>query len=333
MSIRTAIAIDLGGTQLRVALFADSQLLRRAALPTDVAGGPTGVFDQINQLIGQIRGDTRMDSITGIGMSCAGPIDTPNGIVTCIPTLPGWDGLPLARVLADSTGLPARIENDGIAAALGEWRHGAGRGVGNMIYLSVSTGIGGGAVTDGRLMHGHKGIAAHIGHMRLAQDGPRCNCGAIGCFEAFAAGPALRRRAAKVAQNGSSAFLTKVAQTGNPEVKHVFEGARAGDRRCRQLVTEEAVYLGQGITSAIHVLSPERVIIGGGLSNGFDLLENGIRKVIRRDALPAFRSVPVLRASLGDDSGLWGAASMVLAPEANAPVAIATAPEIGMRPD
>ena len=333
MSGRTAIAIDLGGTQLRAALFADAQLLRRAALPTDVSGGPAGVFDQINQLIGQIRGDKRMDSIIGIGMSCAGPIDTTNGIVTRIPTLPGWNGLPLARALADRTGLPARIENDSIAAALGEWQHGAGKGVGNMVYLSVSTGIGGGAVTDGQLMHGHKGMASHIGHMRLAQDGPRCNCGAIGCFEALAAGPALRQRAAAVAQDGGSAFLGKVAQTGSLEVKHVFEGARAGDSHCRQLVAEEALYLGQGITSAIHILSPERVIMGGGLSNGFDLLEDGIHAVIRRDAMPAFKNVPVLRAALGGDSGLWGAASMVLTPEASAPVTTATAPATDLEPD
>lgn len=315
MAARRVIAIDLGGTQLRVALFAEDRLLRRDALATDVTGGPTAIFNQIRTLIDSVCGSDGMAGIIGIGMSCAGPIDTDSGTVTRIPTLPGWDGLPLARELGDRTGLPARVENDGIAAALGEWRHGAGKGVRNMIYLTVSTGIGGGAVTDGRLMRAHKGMAAHIGHMRLAQDGPRCHCGAIGCFEALAAGTALQQRAALATRDGSSPFLATAAQRGRVEARHVFDGARAGDERCRQLIAEEAMYLGQGITSAIHMFSPERVIMGGGLSNGFDLLEKGIHDVIHHDAMPPFRTVPVIRAALGGDSGLWGAASMVLTPD------------------
>ncbi|MGC6519539.1 MAG: ROK family protein [Candidatus Puniceispirillaceae bacterium] len=315
MPARRVIAIDLGGTQLRAALFAEDKLVRRAALPTDVKGGPAGVFEQIGRLIDEIRGSETSDGIIGVGMSCAGPIDTDSGTVTRIPTLPGWDGLPLARELGEHVGLPARVENDGIAAALGEWRHGAGRGVDNMVYLTVSTGIGGGAIADGGLVHGHRGMAAHIGHMRLAQDGPRCNCGTIGCFEALAAGTALQQRAAAAAQDGSSPFLAKVAQAGDPEARHVFDGARAGDGHCRKLIAEEAMYLGQGITSAIHMFSPERVIMGGGLSNGFDLLGDGIHKVIQSEAMPPFRTVPVVRAALGGDSGLWGAASMVLQPK------------------
>ena len=315
MSARRVIAIDLGGTQLRAALFAEDRVLQRSALPTDVASGPAGVFEQISRLTDQICGADGMADIIGIGMSCAGPIDTASGQVTRIPTLPGWDGLPLAQALSDHIGLPARVENDGIAAALGEWRHGAGQGVSNMVYLTVSTGIGGGVIVDGRLLHGHRGMAAHIGHMRLAQDGPECNCGTIGCFEALAAGTALQKRAAVAAQDASSPFLAEVAQAERVEARHVFDGARAGDERCWHLLAEEAEYLGQGITSAVHAFSPERVVIGGGLSNGFDLLEDGITRVIRRDAMPPFRDVKAVRAGLGDDSGLWGAASMVLHPE------------------
>ena len=138
-------------------------------------------------------------TITGIGLSLAGPIDTESAVVTRIPTLPGWDGLPVAQALSERTGLPARVENDGIAATLGEWRYGAGRGVSNIVYLTVSTGIGGGAVVDGRLLHGRKGIAGHLGHMRMAQDGAVCPCGTTGCFEALASGSALRDRAVDAA--------------------------------------------------------------------------------------------------------------------------------------
>jgi glucokinase len=176
----------------------------------------------------------------------------------------------------------------------------------NIVYLTVSTGIGGGAVVDGRLLHGRKGIAGHLGHMRMAQDGPVCPCGTTGCFEALASGTALRDRAVDAATG--SGFLSDIPDI---DARHVFEGARAGDRTCIDLLALEAMYLGQGITSVIHMFSPDRVIMGGGVSNGFDLLDGGIHEVIRRDAMPPFRDVPVMKAGLGGDSGLFGAASLV----------------------
>jgi glucokinase len=318
MSANTAIAIDLGGTQLRVALVEGNRLLERAALPTDTAAGPAGILLQINrlvdQLIGQVSGRTRAN-IAGIGMSCAGPINTETGTATDIPTLPGWNDFPLCEELSRQTGLPARVENDGIAAALGEWRHGAGRGARNMVYLTVSTGIGGGAVVDGRLLRGHKGIAGHIGHMKMAQDGPVCHCGVVGCFEALASGTALQQRAMAAMEAATSPYLAASAERGAVDARNVFDGARAGDAHCLNLVADEAMYLGQGITSAIHMFSPERVVLGGGVSHGFDLLALGIHDVIRRDAMMPFRTVPVVAAELGDDSGLMGAATLILDPK------------------
>ncbi|MEE3025599.1 MAG: ROK family protein, partial [Pseudomonadota bacterium] len=126
MSTDAVIAVDIGGTQVRVALFRDDRLHQRAALPTDVRGGPSGVMDQIDALIEQVAAKDDRKTITGIGLSLAGPIDTESAVVTRIPTLPGWDGLPVAQALSERTGLPARVENDGIAATLGEWRYGAG---------------------------------------------------------------------------------------------------------------------------------------------------------------------------------------------------------------
>ena len=310
MSTDAVIAVDIGGTQVRVALFRDDRLHQRAALPTDVRGGPSGVMDQIDALIEQVAAKDDRKTITGIGLSLAGPIDTESAVVTRIPTLPGWDGLPVAQALSERTGLPARVENDGIAATLGEWRYGAGRGVSNIVYLTVSTGIGGGAVVDGRLLHGRKGIAGHLGHMRMAQEGSTCSCGTVGCFEALASGSALSQRAAATAD--MSDHLAGIAQSRAVDARDVFEGARAGDSHCLHLVGEEAMYLGQGITSVIHIFSPDRVVMGGGVSNAFDQLEPGIHDVIRRDAMTPFRTVPVVKSALGDDSGLFGAARLVL---------------------
>ena len=197
-------------------------------------------------------------------------------------------------------------------AAFGEWRHGAGQGLRHFVYVTVSTGIGGGAVVDGRLLHGRKGMAAHVGHMRLAQDGPRCACGATACFEALASGTALGKRARQVAKEHPSGFLGRVSQGGEVEARHVIEGAHAGDRSCIELVEEEARYLGQGFTSLIHLFSPELVVMGGGVSQAFDLLKAGIHNVIRADAIESFREINVVPAELGDNAGLVGASAMIL---------------------
>ena len=305
MAGETVIAIDIGGTQLRLALFAGDRLLDREAVPTDTDGGPSGVLDQIDSLIDRVCPGPARERVSGIGLALAGPIDTETGTVTRIPTLPGWDGLPVRETLSRRTGIPAFVENDAIAATLGEWRQGAGRGAQNIVYLTVSTGIGGGAVVDGRLLRGRMGIAGHLGHIRMTQEGPSCHCGAVGCFEALASGSALRARARQAASQGG--FLAAQATI---DASHVFAGARAGDDLCRDLVAQEAMYLGQGITAAIHMFSPDRVIMGGGLSKEFDQLAAGIHDIIQRDAMLPFRTVRVVKAALGDDSGLVGAACL-----------------------
>jgi glucokinase len=305
------IAIDLGGTQVRAALFEGERILGRAAARTDVHGGPAAVMEQIEHLAAQACADAGRKAIQGVGICSAGPLDTEAGVILGIPTIPGWENFPIRHELSRRMGLEVLVENDAIAAAFGEWRRGAGRGLNHMAYVTVSTGIGGGAVIDGRLIRGNRGMAAHFGHIRLAQDGPRCACGAIGCFEALASGTALGLRARKAAGAFPATFLGRAASGGDVGASHVIDGARAGDPICLSLVSEEARYLGQGMTSIIHALSPQRVVMGGGLSSAFDLLEGGIRDVIASDAMPPFRAVRVVRAEMGDNSGLSGVAAMV----------------------
>lgn len=306
------IAIDLGGTQVRVALFSDGEILKRSALPSDGASGPTGILHQIETLVEKVTEGIKRSDILGVGLSTAGPVDTVAGFALGIPTLPGWKDFPIRSELANRLGLPASIENDAIAATLGEWRHGAGRNIQNLVYVTVSTGIGGGVVVDGRLLHGRKGMAAHIGHMRIAQQGPKCSCDAIGCFEAFASGTALAKRASDAARHQQSGYLRAIAQDGVVGAIDVFNGANAGDEQCMSLVEEEAKYLGQGITSLLHLFSPERVILGGGISQNFEMLEPGIQAVIQVEAMDPFKDVAIVQSLLGDDSGLVGAATMVL---------------------
>jgi glucokinase len=165
-------------------------------------------------------------------------------------------------------------------APVAAWRH--------LVYVTVSTGVGGGVVVDGRLLHGRRGMAGHVGHLRMALEGPVCSCGTIGCFEAFAAGTALGRRARQAATMHPEGLLGIWSASQMIEARHVVEGARQGDPTCLALLREEAAYLGAGFTSLIHLFSPERIIMGGGVSQAFDLMIDDIHAVIRRDATEPF---------------------------------------------
>jgi glucokinase len=306
-----AIGIDLGGTQARVALVLGGEVVRRSTERTDVAGGPAAVLRQFKTMIGEICSEDERRALRAVGICAPGPLDTETGTVLHIPTLPGWEDFPLRDVLRSELGLPVLVENDAIAAVYGEWKFGAGRGLRHLVFVTVSTGIGGGAVVDGRLLHGRRGMAAHIGHVRMAPEGPRCSCGATACFEAFAAGTALARRAREESLNPGG-FLAEVASERAVETKDIVTGAREGDDACLALLAQEAEYLGRGFTGLIHLFSPDRVIMGGGVSNAFDLMSDRIHAVIRRDAMQPFKDVPVVRAELGDNAGLVGAASLAL---------------------
>lgn len=307
---RRAIGIDLGGTQLRVALVDDAgTVLKRAATRTDVPGGPKAVMAQFKALVAEITDGESLGSISGVGVCAPGPLDSATGTFIHIPTLPGWEDFPLRDELAEALGTRVVVEGDAIAACYGEWHFGAGKGLQHLLYVTVSTGIGGGVISDGRLLHGRRGMTSHVGHFRMAMNGPRCSCGAIGCFEAFAAGTALDKRARQAALDHPESLLARLA---SPTAGDVVEAARQGDAVASRLTDEEADYLGEGLTSLIHLYSPERVIIGGGVSNGFDLMETRIHAVIRNTAMPSFRDVPVVKAGLGDNAGLVGAAALLL---------------------
>ncbi|MEY2874203.1 MAG: glucokinase [Pseudomonadota bacterium] len=307
-----AIGIDLGGTQVRAALVApDGRLLARAATPTDTEGGPRAVVEQIRQLVASVSEGHAPSDLAGIGVCAPGPLDGEAGVVLGIPTLPGWTNIPLVAWLQAALQLPVLLENDGVGAAIGEWRFGAGRGLENFVYVTVSTGIGGGVIADGRVLRGRRQLAAHVGHMTTAPDGEICRCGNRGCWEAQAAGPALARLARRAAARHPDSCLAALGDA--LDAASVVHAARDGDALARQLIAQEAAHLGLGIVNLLHLYSPERIVLGGGVAQGFDLLHPGIAQEIARRALPPFRDVPVVQAQRGQDAGLVGAASLMLA--------------------
>lgn len=295
-----AIAIDLGGTQIRVGLVDRAgNILERESTFTESKADAVTIVGQIGALVDAVKAKAKGKAILGVGVSSPGPIDTITGMTHFLPTLSGFGEFPLRDALSHRLNTPVKLENDGIAAAIGEWRFGAGRGLRNLVYVTVSTGIGGGVIVDNHVMRGRKGMAGHVGHMSILQDGTRCACGNLGCIEAYAAGPAFAARAARV-----------LAKPDLP-VQEVFTLARQGNAAARDLVADEARLLGIGFTSLLHLYSPDMLIMGGGLSNEFEMLYPMINAYIQENAMAGFKSVPLVKARLGGNSGLIGAASLV----------------------
>jgi len=309
---KVALAFDLGGTELRAALIDDTGgLLSFSSLSTNATGGPAAVIRQIERLAETVLAETPGLSPIGIGIGAPGPLDPDAGVVIAAPTLVGWHEVPLAEILQNHFRLPVRLENDANAAALGEWRYGAGRGAGSMVFVTVSTGIGGGVIADGRILHGRRGLAAEIGHMTITSEGERCFCGAVGCFEAVASGTALGRRATARTRPLDGSLLRKLAADAEVTGRHVVEAARTGDADALALLTDEARWLGIGFTNLLHLYSPDMLVMGGGISHGFDLLHDQMVATVRERAMPAYRDVPIVAAQLGRHAGLIGAASLI----------------------
>lgn len=307
------LAIDIGGTKLAAGVVdAGGRILARGEVPTIAAEGPTRVLERIvglgKDLLG--RSAVSVDAARRIGVGCAGPVDRLAGLVLDPPNLPGWTRVALVDHLQQAFGLPVILENDANAAALGEFRYGAGKGTRSLVYLTVSTGIGGGIVLDGKIWHGLNDAAGEIGHMTIAPDGPLCGCGNHGCLEAFASGPSIARRAREALAGGRPTRLRGVPSLTAADVVRL---AREGDEVACEVWEETVRYLSLGVAAAITILAPERVVIGGGVTEAGEFLFEPLRREVRsRVKLVPMESIPILPAGLGRDVGILGAAAVAL---------------------
>ncbi len=309
------VAVDLGGTQIRVALSdLDGNFLRRVACPTEASQGLEAVLRRLVARIQEVRQGIRDDDLLGVGVGSPGPVDALGGMIISPPNLPGWNEVPLRDILEQRLSLPVRLANDANAAALGEWAFGAGRGHQNVVYVTISTGVGGGVISEGRLLLGHRGLAVEVGHMTLQPDGPRCNCGNHGCWEALASGTAIARQGAEAVRAGRSALLSELCD-GAPEdvdARLVGEAAGRGDPAAQEIIERAAFYCGVGVGNLLHLYSPELVLIGGGVSRLGDVLFSAVRRVARERVMPPYRGVPIEPAALEADVGLLGTVALFL---------------------
>jgi len=295
-------AIDIGGTKIAAGMVDENGGIRcRVESPTEPERG----FEQgVRRIAAMLRDASRGAGapISGIGVGCTGPVDPFTGIVGKVDFLPGWEGGNLMDGLGKEFEVPVAVENDADAAALGEAGWGTGRGKRHFIYVTVSTGIGGGIILDGKLYRGVDGAHPEIGHHVIDPAGPLCFCGAHGCWERLASGPSMVEwlKSELLPQERSRAAL---------DAKDICDRAMRGDALCGKAVEREAFYLGLGLANLITLFTPDAIALGGGVMKSAHLFLDRAREVIRQNCgLVPFEKTELLLASLGPDTALAGAA-------------------------
>lgn len=312
MSQDHVIAVDLGGTNIRVAVIdRQGNMSHKSRIPTHASDGPDAVIGRIAQLINQVVNEAQLDDDIPVGVASPGPLNPRTGVVHYTPNLPGWRDVPLIDTLAGQINRPATLANDGNAATLGEARFGSARGVRNLVYLALGTGIGGGVITEGVLVDGKNGLGAEIGHTLVSVDGPRCTCGAVGCLEAYASGWAIQFEAERVCTTADGDTMKRLAEGGTVHAGVVAEAARQGDPAAQFILNRAGRALGAAIGSFINMFDPEMVVIGGGVAALGELLIGPARDVVAGYSFYDMRKgVDITYSSLGGDTGVYGAGAL-----------------------
>ena len=303
----TFVAVDIGGTHIRAAAYETDNLTPLTHKRTRSYAKDPGTFERLVKAIESAWPEDR--SIKAIGMAAPGPLDPLSGVVLATPNIPEWINFPVTDKLSKHFGVPAYLDNDANLAALGEWKFGAGRGHHDVLYLTISTGIGGGVIINDRLLHGYHGLAAELGHVIVLAGGPVCSCGFEGHLEALAAGPAIVRYVREQLEAG---IKSELSSADNLNAYDVAEAAKRGDALARSAYARAGEYLGIGVASFLHTFDPSIVIFGGGVSQSGPLLFEPFEASLRAHVFnPRYlENLEITTAALGDDAGLLGALAL-----------------------
>ncbi len=300
------LTIDVGGTRLRVASFRQGSNRPEQVKRISTQSEKGDVFSRLIKLI-----DSTLppEPVMAIAVACPGPVNPEEGIVYSMPNIPGWTNFPIVEYLHQEYKVPVFVENDANLAALGEWTYGAGQGYDDLIYITISTGVGGGVISAGRLLSGSHGLAAELGHVIVDPRGPLCSCGQHGHLEAIASGPAIVRSVKKGLSAGRKSILSRETEI---TAREVVTAARQGDELAREVITNVAVHLGRAMASFLHVFNPSILIFGGGVSRSgpllFDPMKAALRKLVMNEAYLV--DLKITTAKLGDNAGLLGALAL-----------------------
>ncbi len=304
------VGVDLGGTKIATALLnRNGEVLRQVRYQTTQFKSASEVIDCIVQSIAEVRAGL---PILGIGVASPGTVDMQKGVILNGTNLPEWIEIPLQHEIEKRTGVQVKVVNDANAAAWGEYYTGAGKKSKTMVYVTISTGIGSGIVLDGKLLLGSNSFAGELGHTMIDQNGPRCSCGQFGCWEAYASGTAIARFATDAASRTYSLITELAAEEGiSIGAKHLFKAARLGDKVACEIVDEVTSYIASGLKNVVHTFNPDCIVIGGGVSlAGEDLFEPVLEKTKSLVMGPYRDTFKLIAATLGDDVGVVGAATL-----------------------
>ncbi len=290
------LAIDVGGTNIKFGVVEDGIVKESGTIPTEADLGRDFVLGKIIDII---RAHSK--EVKSAGVAIAGLVEHREGIVFAPPNLPGWDNVKLREIIKRETGFESYILNDANAFAIGEWKYGAGHGKDNVIAITLGTGVGGGIIVQGKLLVGATHFAGEIGHMIIDPSGSSCNCGQRGCWETYLGSVYFMRRV-------KSYYERENLHLDDYTPKTLYNLAKEGDYKALDLWREYGEYLGIGLTNLIHIFDPDVVVIGGGISNAFDLFIESCMDVLS-DRVMGFsrRKVQIERAKLGDSASILGA--------------------------
>jgi glucokinase len=297
------VALDIGGTQIRVAVFPQNAttpiILRRTA----TLGMQDGVFERMTTLIDSVW---PKEPVEAISIAAPGPLDPRTGTIISTPNIPAWTNYPLAKLLSNRYQIPAYLGNDANLAALGEWKYGAGQGHHDVLYLTISTGIGGGVISSDLLIEGCHGMAAELGHITVLPGGPVCSCGVTGHLEAVASGPAIAKFVLQQITLGRKSLLNNTREL---TARDVSESAKQGDELAIEAFSRAGNFIGQAVADFLHIFNPSIVILGGGVTLSGKFLLDPIMESMKRNIMDKsyLDGLQVVTAKFGDDAGLLGA--------------------------
>lgn len=316
MTTKFSIGVDLGGTDIKVAVIdCEGSVLYSLCTPTEAHRGYGHTINNIIKAINNILQQNNLDisQIEGVGIGCPGQVDPSGGLVKFLPNIPGWINIELADIIEKELELKAGVDNDVRCAALGEHRFGAGKGYNNIVCITVGTGIGSGIIMNGQLIRGTNASAGEIGHMVLQDTGGKfCGCGSTGCFETLASGPSIVEMAENYIVGGKSSKFRELAGDNPITPEIVARAAGFGDEVAKAIFRKAGYWIGIALTNVVNLLNPEIIIIGGGVAKSGDLLLEPIRKTVKERALKtATEDLQIVEAQLGNDAGVIGASLLV----------------------
>ena len=308
---RPVLAVDLGGTNVRAAaVTAAGEIVARRQVRTDAHTGLDEVLARVAQAVAGVTDEVGLAADAPVGVALPGAIDPFTGFLSVAPNL-GWEQLPIRDLFAARLGRPIALGNDVNAGALGEWRYGAGRGMRHFVFIACGTGVGGGAIVDGRLLLGRAGLAAEVGHMVVALNGPTCHCGGRGCLEAFAGGWSIEEAAQGLLDQGIPSALTELMEERGEKLSGALinYAAQHDDGLAIEVLARAGRALGFAVASLAHLFNPEGIAIGGGVISAGPFLFEPMREAIDEQLLAGFGTgLQIGPSLLGQDAGLLGAA-------------------------